>query len=102
MSHPSLTPEEAERLECLAEEAGEVVKAAMKVLRHGYDSCNPFDPKRISNRADLGKEVGNFIVVKDKMLFRGDLSSGDVAYGRDEKENNWPIYTHHQPESEGK
>lgn len=37
----NLTPAEAECLAILIEECAEVQQIACKILRHGYDSCNP-------------------------------------------------------------
>src|SRR5579872_899269 len=39
---PRLTPAQIERLALLAEECGEVMQAVSKILRHGYESRNPF------------------------------------------------------------
>lgn len=98
MSHPSLTPAEAERLECLAEEAGEIVQAAMKVLRHGYESVNPTLPagEQTSNRQDLGVELGNMDYLRSEMLRLGDFKTKDVNQGFKNKSQNWNVYMHHQ------
>jgi len=95
-----LTDAEEERLECLAEEAGEIVQAAMKVLRHGYASYHPDDPQRITNRVKLGAEIGNLKFVLGRMETLCDLSIDDILAGVVSKAEHWPIYTHHQEESQ--
>lgn len=52
-----LTPAEQERLVMLAEECGEVIQAVTKVLRHGYESCNPFTQGVETNREHLLREI---------------------------------------------
>lgn len=78
MSHPSLSPNEAERLEMLAEEAGEVVQAVTKILRHGYESYHPQAPAA-SNRKMLNTELGDLIAVHVLMMTEGDLPEIPVA-----------------------
>lgn len=51
-----LTPAEAERLAMLAEECGEVIQIVGKILRHGYDSYHPVNP-RLTNRDLLANEL---------------------------------------------
>lgn len=51
-----LTPAQAERLAILMEEMGEATQVIGKVLRHGFDSCHPDDPK-VTNRQLLLKEL---------------------------------------------
>lgn len=55
----ALTPGERELIEMLAEEAGEIVQACMKILRHGKDSYNPTLPEkeRIPNVEHLRREL---------------------------------------------
>lgn len=67
-----LTPAEAERLAMLIEEAAEVQQIATKILRHGYDSFHPDDP-RTSNRQLLDGELRDLIAVHILMMERGDL-----------------------------
>jgi NTP pyrophosphatase (non-canonical NTP hydrolase) len=56
-----LSPAEAERLAFLIEECGEVIQAASKVLRHGYESFDPTIPihERLTNRGALARELGD-------------------------------------------
>ena len=90
-----LTPAEAERLALLIEEAGEVVQAAGKVLRHGYESYNPKDPGAGSNRVQLNRELLDLYTVIQMMLNAGDVDyheANDVAAARERK----AAYLHHQ------
>lgn len=54
-----MTPAEAERLHLLMEECGEVIQAAAKVLRHGYEGFNPLLEVPIRNRDVLAAEMGD-------------------------------------------
>ena len=73
MSHPSLTPAQAERLELLAEEAAEVVQIAMKSLRHGLDSYHPDDPERKPNRELLRREIADFHAAISLLYIADDM-----------------------------
>ncbi len=56
-----LTPAQIERLALLIEECGEVIQAATKILRHGFESTNPYNrssTKHTTNREALAKELG--------------------------------------------
>lgn len=68
-----LSHAEAERLAMLAEEAGEVVQAVGKVLRHGYESYHPDDPRGIPNRALLENELADLHAVEIFMSDDGDI-----------------------------
>jgi hypothetical protein len=67
-----LTPAEAERLAMLAEEAGEVVQAVTKILRHGYESYHPTDPG-MNNRSILRAEIADLRAVWELMFEAGDV-----------------------------
>ena len=73
---PSLA--ERERIEKLAEECAEVVQICMKILRHGYESCNPFDPKRTSNRDLLNGELTDVSATLLDMRRKGDIPALDA------------------------
>lgn len=53
----NLSPAELERLAILAEEMGEALQEIGKILRHGYDACNP--NTGITNRRRLEIELGD-------------------------------------------
>ncbi len=75
MGLPGLLPDqaEAERLYLLIEEASEVIKAATKILRHGYDSYNP-DGTGSNNQQDLQRELNDFEAVHQMMVEESDVS----------------------------
>lgn len=93
-----LSPAEAERLAMLAEEAGEIVQAVGKVLRHGYSSRHP-DGGR-DNRHHLRREVDDLRAVIGLMEAAGDLPpiNSDVADEiiLDEATRRKLRYAHHQ------
>jgi NTP pyrophosphatase (non-canonical NTP hydrolase) len=91
-----LSLREAELLEMLAEEAAEVVQAAMKVLRHGWDSRNPMRPDSFTNMEHLSRELGQLAVLVNQLP---RLSEEMHEFGRVEKEKSLSEWTHHQPGS---
>jgi NTP pyrophosphatase (non-canonical NTP hydrolase) len=72
-SFNNLSPEEAERLDWLAEECAEVIKAISKIKRHGYESSNPHDPDHKGNRYDLQLEIADVIKAVGLMDLEGDI-----------------------------
>lgn len=88
-----LAPDETERLAMLAEECGEVIQIVGKILRHGYDSYHPANP-RLSNRDLLAKELRDVNAVLMAMG-RDELSGYSVqdVVGVWERKLQ---YTHHQ------
>lgn len=91
-----LTEDQRERLEMLAEEAAEVVKACTKILRHGFNSHNPDDPNHRNNRHDLEQELLDLWCVAERMMDYGDIRRLDffLSAHRWQKKRR---YTHHQP-----
>lgn len=92
--HSTLSAGEAERLAMLIEECGEVIQAASKVLRHGYDNHHPERPTA-TNRAELQSELVDLIAVHEAMYEVGDLPN----YGHGEQQKAWQkklTYAHHQ------
>ena len=90
-----LTPDQAERLFLLAEEAAEVIQAVTKILRHGYESHNPDKPEDGTNRDQLRREYIQFAAVGSQMIHEGDFAKGSVL----ELRQAWRKklrYTHHQ------
>lgn len=94
-----LTPAEAERLFMLAEEAGEIVQAVGKILRHGNGSFNPDNRSAGTNRQQLSEEIGEFIAIVDILLKEGDLDSVHLKQTRLTAWDKKHRYTHHQPDS---
>lgn len=89
-----MTPPEAERLAILAEEAGEVVQACGKILRHGYSSFHP--QTRIGNRTALEKEIGDFIGIARALVEAGDVDGDRIEEAAAKKVANASRFTHHQ------
>lgn len=72
----NLTPQETERLILLAEEASEVIQAAMKVLRYGWVSTHLACPGA-DNRSNLVKELGDLRGIAELMFQAKDLDTTD-------------------------
>jgi NTP pyrophosphatase (non-canonical NTP hydrolase) len=92
-----LTPAELERLAILAEEAGEIVQAVNKIIRHGYESYNPNIPGAPTNREDLEREIGDFTAALQSLVNQGDLNPDNIEMYRKEKVKRVWVYLHHQP-----
>lgn len=91
-----LTPAEAERLALALEELGEMQQAIGKILRHGYESYNPFDPSKQTNRQALEREVGD-VYTSIYLLFQaGDIRRIAVATREDIKRESVWQWLHHQ------
>lgn len=88
-----LSPAEAERLAMLAEEAGEIVQAVGKVLRHGYGSTHPDGGP--DNREQLRREVQDLCAVATQMVDAGDFRPRAIDRAHWERKLR---YTHHQQE----
>ena len=97
-----LTPAESERLALLIEEAGEVIQAATKVLRHGWNSYDPTLPpgKAMSNRASLEKEMGHYEHATRRMFSAVDVDCTIVGHYCDRKADTIGQWMHHQPDSQ--
>lgn len=95
-----LTPAEAERLACLAEELGEAIQVIGKILRHGYDDWSPYDETRTTNRQNLERELGDISAVCQRMDEEADIDPIRVKVAHHHKMAKLPKWTHHQPDSE--
>lgn len=91
-----LTPGEAERLAILAEEAGEVIQIIGKILRHGYESYNPFDMNRTTNRVLLEREMADFYHAVGMLSALGDVSALNLSKETFDRVVKGKKYTHHQ------
>lgn len=93
--HSTLSAAQAERLAMLIEECGEVIQAASKVLRHGYENHHPSNNPNQTNRSDLREELNDVIAVHEAMFEANDLPN----YGYSEIKKAWAKkqrYAHHQ------
>lgn len=96
MAFNKLSDAEAERLALLAEEAGEVVQAVTKILRHGYESTNPDGDRETTNRSALTKECGDFLAALRLMTEAQDFDDDDVRSYMFTKLRRVGWYLHHQ------
>lgn len=92
-----ITEAERERLEMLAEEASEVIKAVTKILRHGYYSRNPNRPDEGDNRKQLEREITDFRAIADRMEQHGEISLYGIAHQLNDVWLRKLPFTHHQP-----
>jgi NTP pyrophosphatase (non-canonical NTP hydrolase) len=89
-----MTPGERERLVMLIEECGEVIQAASKCLRHGYESTHPKGGE--TNRQYVTREYEDLLSVVWAMRQAGDIPMVDTW-----PDETWECklkYTHHQGE----
>jgi hypothetical protein len=92
-SFNDLSPAEAERLAMLIEEAAEVQHVAAKILRHGWESCNPLEQTGETNRDKLKGELRDLFAVHLLMVESGDgIEMGDLQRAV-QKKLRW---SHHQ------
>lgn len=95
-----LSPAEAERLAFLAEEMAEATQIIGKILRHGYESCDPTwrgpeDERPPTNRELLQKEMGDVQCALDLMMV--DLHGQSIARRCADKHRSVQQWMHHQP-----
>ena len=96
-----LTQAQEERLAILMEECGEAIQAAAKVLRHGYESCNPLtdtmDTRTATdNRKDLQKECGDIYEAILMLCRANDIDDVEVNRRQAEKHEKIKRWLHHQ------
>lgn len=95
-----LTEAQAERIALLMEECGEVVKAAAKILRHGYESVNPTipvpdDERPETNRDALERELGDLICAVRNLRHAGDVHEAAIDNYADRKAKIVKQWLHH-------
>lgn len=91
----TLSTSELERLALLVEECAEVQQIAMKIIRHGYNSHNPFDEYKTPNGALLNKELGDLTFVIQLMSESDDIDDGAIKGYAIEKRARVRAYLHH-------
>ncbi len=94
--YQGLSPAEVERIAILAEECGEVVQICGKILRHGWESCSPFDSRCRPNSVLLERELGSVRATMDLMFNAGDVRRIDVQTWREMRSRVLRKWTHHQ------
>lgn len=90
-----MTEAELERLAILVEEAAEVQQIAMKIIRHGYSSHNPFDESKMSNRYLLEKELGDLVFALGLLMANDDVSEKRIQDFKWKKKETIGKYLHH-------
>ncbi len=94
-----LTPAETERLDIMQEECAEIIQAISKIKRHGYESFNPFDTDRTTNRSSLSKEIGHLAFALRLARCHGDINGNingnEIEAGGQEKEDTISQWLHH-------
>ena len=96
MNYNKLTEAQTERLAILMEECGEVIQICGKILRHGYESYNPYDNTKTPNRKLLEKEIGDIVWITEFMTTNNDINATNVIYAENQKDINIKQYLHHQ------
>lgn len=91
-----LTPAEDERLTLLIEECAEVIQAATKIQRHGYEGTYPDSGE--TNRAALERELGDLQWAITHLVRRGDVKSHVIIKASSDKARRVIPYLHHQNE----
>jgi NTP pyrophosphatase (non-canonical NTP hydrolase) len=95
-NYNQLTPAEDERLAILLEESGEVIQLIGKIQRHGYESYNPSDENKTTNRVLLEQELGDLLFAIEFMTTNKDISSDHLEKAKLSKNQRIWNYVHHQ------
>lgn len=90
-----LSEAEAERLALLSEELAEVQQVIGKILRHGYESHNPFDENKTTNRSLLEGELGDAQYAIQLMCLENDVSNPKIQDYAKSKSSRVKKYLHH-------
>lgn len=93
-SFNKLSAAQIERLAILAEECGETVQAAMKIIRRGYDRKHPRKPGP-TNRGHLEEEIGNVLNAIEMMVAAGDVRSKKIKESLESKRERVKKYFYH-------
>lgn len=98
-----LTPSQAELLAMLSEEAGEVVQAVGKILRHGFESTHPDGGP--TNRESLERELGDLRAIVEQLAASGDLTELEMYRAETRKQHRisrGEAFMHHHRAKEGR
>lgn len=91
-----LTPAEDERLALLIEECAEVIQAATKIQRHGYESHHSNNDPDYTNRLDLERELGDVRAAIDLMIRARDVRPVSINRATAMKTEKVQQFLHHQ------
>lgn len=94
MNDNGLTGAQMERLVIIAEEAGEVIQAVTKILRHGWRSTHPSCPS-MDNGAHLVKELGDLRAAIQLCIQAGEILQPSYQYHALEKLARVKKYLHY-------
>lgn len=92
----NLTDAQIERIHCLQEEAAEIIQISSKILRHGFESSNPFDESETTNRRHLEKELGDLMYWVEQLSENSDINLMNVGISQEEKSDTAKKYTYYQ------
>lgn len=92
----NLVEAELERLVILAEECSEVQQIVCKIIRHGFESHNPHDDNRTTNRELLEKELGDLLYAIDLLFNNRDVNDLTVSGHEISAPIRKKPYLHHQ------
>lgn len=90
-----LTPAEAEAIAICAEECGESIQAAMKILRHGLECYDPGSEHGRNNRQDLERELGQVLATIGILKANGIVCDEGLRSAKKDKLKNIGPYVHH-------
>lgn len=85
---------EAERLEVLLEELGEVIQIIGKIKRHGYENSHPDGDT--TNRRLLEYEIGHVKNVINMMVNEGDIDINSIYSSSSKKSQTIWKYLYYQ------
>lgn len=90
----NLSDPERELIVCLMEEAGEVVQACSKILRHGPESYHPNDLSQATNIMLLEKELGDILNIIHRLSELGTVSKQWIQCYNGLKQSKLDKYLH--------
>lgn len=95
-----LTNAQTERLDLLIEEAAEIIHAASKIKRFGFEGSNPFNRDAHSNRSHLEIEIGGLCAVLDLLTEAGEIEEDHCSSAQAIKAQEFKhgIFTKYQGE----
>lgn len=90
-----LSPAEAEAIALCAEECGEAIQAAMKILRHGMETSDPDATHTRNNRMDLERELGQVLATIEILKANCIVFAAGLKEAKAEKLESVFHYLHH-------
>ena len=93
-----LTNAQRERLDLLQEEAAEIVQAASKILRFGYEGKHPGRLNGPTNKKHLEAEIGGLCAILTLMRDAGEISEEECSKAEQFKLDTIGGFTKYQEE----